>query len=136
METRGVRNNNPLNIRKGNNWQGEHPTKTDTYFEVFARPEYGFRAAFRIMRNGFKANPPRNTIRDIISRWAPPQDNNDTEKYIQFVSHSIDKSQEEVLTYEDETTMCKLAQAMAVMESAKMYDMEIIKRGYQLERER
>ena len=30
---RGIRNNNPLNIRKGNNWQGERHPQTDPAFE-------------------------------------------------------------------------------------------------------
>ena len=30
LEPRGLRNNNPLNIRHGqSNWQGTHPEKTD-----------------------------------------------------------------------------------------------------------
>ena len=35
MVPRGIRNNNPLNIRKGNNWKGERPNQTDKAFEEF-----------------------------------------------------------------------------------------------------
>jgi hypothetical protein len=33
---RGIRNNNPLNIRIGNDWQGERKPNTDGAFEQFA----------------------------------------------------------------------------------------------------
>ena len=46
--TRGLRNNNPLNIRKGNDWQGE--TKgSDPSFETFQSMAYGYRAAIKIL---------------------------------------------------------------------------------------
>ena len=32
---RGIRNNNPLNIRKGCNWKGERHPQTDKAFEEF-----------------------------------------------------------------------------------------------------
>ncbi|HAS8492972.1 TPA: structural protein, partial [Vibrio vulnificus] len=41
---RGIRNNNPLNIRKGNDWQGESILNTDSEFEVFKHHKFGFRA--------------------------------------------------------------------------------------------
>ena len=32
-QARGIRNNNPLNIRVGNDWQGERKPNTDGAFE-------------------------------------------------------------------------------------------------------
>lgn len=29
------------------------------------------------------------TVREIITRWAPPQDNNDTERYIKYVTEVL-----------------------------------------------
>jgi hypothetical protein len=40
---RGIRNNNPLNIRIGNTWLGERPEPTDHDFEEFVSMEYGLR---------------------------------------------------------------------------------------------
>ena len=48
---RGIRNNNPLNIRKGNNWKGERPNQTDKEFEEFESMQMGLRAAFILLRN-------------------------------------------------------------------------------------
>ena len=45
---RGLRNNNPLNIRKGaQRWQGQ--TGNDGAFCIFESMEYGYRAAFRLL---------------------------------------------------------------------------------------
>ena len=69
-EIRGIRNNNPLNIRKGNSWKGERPKQTDDQFEEFVSMEYGLRAGFKLMRNhitGFKGTRPKmNTIQKLI----------------------------------------------------------------------
>lgn len=43
MLPRGIRNNNPLNIKIGNDWKGEVPN-TDGTFEQFESMEYGLRA--------------------------------------------------------------------------------------------
>ena len=46
---RGIRNNNPLNIRKGNTWKGEKSVLTDNAFEEFEYMTYGLRAGFIIL---------------------------------------------------------------------------------------
>lgn len=130
---RGILNHNPLNIRKGNNWQGEDPAGKDKEFECFVNDAYGFRAAFRIIHNGFRAAPRRDTLRKIIERWAPPSDGNDTEKYISIVSQRSGLSPEEKLAYQDIGRMVRLVKAMAFVEVGKEYDERVIISGYQLE---
>ena len=87
--TRGIANNNPLNIREDQytdyDWQGEAAEDWDKSFEEFEHPFYGIRAAARIMRN-YDRNYGLNTIRGIVSRWAPPSDDNPTENYIAYVA--------------------------------------------------
>lgn len=134
MEARGIRNHNPLNIRKGNDWKGEHPTLKDDEFETFINDAYGFRAGFRIIHNGFKATPPRNTIRKIIERWAPESDGNDTERYIQFVSKYTQIPADQKLAYIDSSRLVPIVRAMALMETGKTYSEEIILSGYNLEK--
>lgn len=133
METRAIRNHNPLNIRKGSNWQGEYTPQTDAEFEQFINDAYGFRAAFRIIHNGFKAKPPRDTIRKIISRWAPPADGNDTAAYIAQVAAATGINPDERLTYADNARICSVVAAMAYVESGKNYDSRVVYSGYQLE---
>ena len=52
--TRGIRNNNPLNIKfvKRNKWTGRVPEeqKTDPLFEEFTDMVYGLRAAIVLLR--------------------------------------------------------------------------------------
>ena len=82
---RGIRNNNPLNLRVGNNWKGEVENPSDPTFEQFTEMKWGVRAAFVVLRN-YIVRHKCNTIRKIISRWAPSNENN-TEQYIKTVSY-------------------------------------------------
>lgn len=78
---RGLRNNNPGNIRDNDNWQGEIGIDA-AGFTIFKDCSWGLRAlAIDLstkIRNGY------NTIRKIITRYAPPSEN-DTEAYISSV---------------------------------------------------
>ena len=83
-EPRGIRNNNPGNIRlsAATAWEGQTFHQPDPEFVTFSSPEYGIRAIAKILltyqREGFK------TLGQIIHRWAPPSEN-DTDAYIQAV---------------------------------------------------
>ena len=80
-ESRGIRNNNPLNIRRNpaNQWQGLRPVQADKLFCQFKAMKWGLRAAIRLMENYIRRGA--QTPRQIISRWAPPSENN-TSGYI------------------------------------------------------
>ena len=83
-QPRGIRNNNPLNIRIGNTWLGEVPNPTDSDFEQFVSVVYGLRAAFCILRRYIRRYH-RDTIAKIICAWAPTNENN-TALYISQVA--------------------------------------------------
>ena len=87
--TRGIRNNNPLNIRHSpSRWQGMAVEQTDPSFVQFRSMAYGYRAACKLLQSywqRFRKEGKPFTVRTIISRWAPPEDNNDTESYIRSV---------------------------------------------------
>ena len=85
---RNVRNNNPGNIRisKSNDWDGA-VKGTDTEFETFATPEMGVRAMVKTLHT-YQSRYNDQTVSQIISRWAPPNEN-DTSGYIEFVSKSM-----------------------------------------------
>jgi hypothetical protein len=92
--TRGLRNNNPGNLRRtSDQWQGLAPVQTDPDYFQFVRPEDGIRAMAVTLRN-YRAGG-RNTIRKIITRWAPPTENN-TPAYVTSVSNyaGIDPDQQ------------------------------------------
>lgn len=77
---------NPLNVRysEKNNWLGQ----TGSYkgFCVFKDEFWGIRAAARIVLNYMKRG--KKTVRDIISTYAPPNENN-TDAYIKFVERAV-----------------------------------------------
>ena len=132
--TRGIRNNNPLNIEKGNNWQGERAPQSDRRFEEFVSLEYGLRAGFKILKK-YMARPPRgygqDTLARIISRWAPPSENT-TDQYIDFVSVRSGVSKSERLRWEDKQKLCRIVQAMCIMESNETIPMGRIETAYEL----
>lgn len=72
-----------MNLRysERNNWEGQ--TGQTNGFCVFASVEYGFRAAFITLKNYGRGG--YNTIRKIVTRWAPPSEN-PTQTYIRYVA--------------------------------------------------
>ena len=71
MTARGLRNNNPGNIRINNDlFQGEVRPSEDKSFKQFTTMAYGYRAMFKILSN-FLKNYKLDTIRKMITRWAP-----------------------------------------------------------------
>ena len=87
-KTRGIRNNNPLNIRRSStHWQGARKEQTDKSFVQFETMAYGYRAAWKVLQTYYERFCTQGkpfTVRNIIERWAPPTEN-DTEAYIKSV---------------------------------------------------
>ena len=129
-QPRGIRNNNPLNIRIGNTWLGEVPNPTDSDFEQFVSVVYGLRAAFCILRRYIRRYH-RDTIAKIICAWAPTNENN-TARYISQVAKRVGIDPETIIHYEDEETMLSLVQAMAVMENGQRVSEESLKEAYKI----
>lgn len=127
---RGIRNNNPLNIRIGNTWLGETPNPTDSEFEQFCAVQYGLRAGFVILRRYIRRYG-RNTIAKIINAWAPSSENN-TQAYIDAVCKRTGIPQDTILSYEDEQQMVALVEAMAFVECHQIVDTKIIFQSYQM----
>lgn len=84
--TRGILNHNPSNIRRGDPWQGLSAQQTDTEFCQFKDPTWGVRACARLLIS-YQDKYGIRSITDIISRWAPPNEN-DTSAYIRAVERS------------------------------------------------
>ena len=88
-ETRGIRNNNPFNIKRGSSrWLGKvpHQDNTDDLFEQFTDIDYGLRAGIILLRNYIRQGD--NTYRKIITRFAPSCENN-VDAYLNFVSNKL-----------------------------------------------
>ncbi|WP_087019049.1 virion protein [Thaumasiovibrio subtropicus] len=123
---RGVRNNNPLNIRVGNDWQGEAAISRDNAFETFKSAEYGFRAATKVLRSYNRQGI--STVAGIISRWAPSNENN-TEHYINSVCGWTGFSRGQVIDVYNKEQVAKLLHAMSIMEVGRYYDMDTARAG-------
>ena len=129
---RGMRNNNPLNIRIGNNWLGERSPADcdDPQFEQFISLSYGLRAAFCILRRYIR-HYHRIRVGQIIRSWAPANENA-TEKYVDFVCKKLKCSDDMIILYDDKPTMCALVQAMAQMECGVVLPLAEIEKGYDM----
>ena len=133
--TRGELNCNPLNIRRvaGQHWKGELPSiqggDGGGSFVRFSSIEFGLRAAF-VLLHTYATKYGANCIRDIISRWAPPSENN-TEKYIKNVCLWTGLGGLQRLTEED---WPKLVRAMGRQECGVTLSEEQIQRGFDLYR--
>lgn len=125
---RGIRNNNPLNIRVGNDWQGEVEHQTDGQFEQFKTMSMGVRAGFIILRKYINTYH-LDTIDSIIKRWAPSNEN-DTEAYINSVCKYSGLDRFEVLRFEDSEKMFKLFRAMARVENGEVFSLVYTQIGY------
>ena len=137
--TRGLRNNNPLNIRKvpGTRWQGEVlPLRGSGEgagggsFVRFASMEYGIRAAFCIL-DTYRRKYQDVCVEDIINRWAPPSEN-DTRKYVETVCRLTGFGGKERLV---EDQLPALIYAMAFVECGAHISKETILKGYHLFKE-
>lgn len=85
---RPIRRNNPGNIRYNsrNKWIGQVGSTRDG-FVVFNSPFNGVRAISRLLRN-YQLLYGDLTIRQIITRYAPPREN-DTDAYISFMANRL-----------------------------------------------
>lgn len=97
MLTRGLRNNNPGNIRHGQPWQGLAAAQNDAAFATFLSPEYGIRAMAVTLKT-YANSYGINTVARIIARWAPASENN-TLAYIASVAGSMGVDQDAPLSY-------------------------------------
>lgn len=132
---RGIRNNNPLNIRKGNHWHGERPNQSDPAFEEFVSMGYGLRAAFILLYYYIQGRPPAwvkyNTIDKIIRRWAPESENA-TQHYIDFVAKDTGIDARQVISFNDRKTMVAIVSAMAMVECGVRLDPQVIESAYDM----
>lgn len=131
--SRGIRNNNPGNIRWGDEWQGLVPKvqRTDKSFCQFVKPEYGIRAMIIILRN-YQRKYGLDTVTGIIKRWAPPNENN-TQAYINSVAQATGVNSAQRIDTRDSQFMMKLLQAIIKHENGSQpYGFEMFVRAIEL----
>jgi hypothetical protein len=133
--SRGIRNNNPGNLIYTNiAWQGKVPLSknTDGKFEQFVTIEFGIRAMFKDLVNDI--NKGKNTVRKLISEYAPPNENN-TGQYIKDVCSSIGVTADEKIKSVNAKFLLLLGKAIIKKENgadaSKVTDSQI-KKGLSL----
>lgn len=130
-KTRGYKNNNFGNIRRSKDkWKGLCSEQTDPEFFQFISPAYGYRALLKLLINYNKLYGCK-TIRDYISRWAPPIEN-DTESYIMAVCKMMGVGSAHELNVEDKSEMCKMAASISKVENGIPATMSDIYAGWDL----
>jgi len=133
--SRGLRNNNPGNIRymKKTGWQGKvaDKDKKDKAFEEFTSMAYGYRALIKLLQN-YRRDHNCRTIADFIRRWAPPEDNNHTENYIARVCRDMMTGRDTVPNVNDKHTMCAFAAAISAVENGVPAVMSDVVAGWEL----
>ena len=126
---RGLRNNNPGNIRiNGDLFQGEVRPSKDKSFKQFETMAYGYRAMFVILRNYIR-NYKLDTIRKMISRWAPTNENH-TENYIRVVAERSGIPADETVYPENREIMIRIVAAMSYVENGVEADMPDVITGW------
>lgn len=110
--SRGLRNNNPFNLRRSSNaWQGKIPfaQSTDKDFEQFHEIHWGIRAGLIQIRTDFGRG--LNTVSKFLTKFAPPSENN-TASYIATVAGALGVNKDAVI---DLTRSAHIALAKAIV---------------------
>lgn len=133
---RGIRNNNPGNIERNKTpWRGLCADQSaDTRFCVFDAPEWGIRAMAKILLT-YYTRYGLNTVRGIVSRWAPPSEN-DTDAYVHAVAARLGVRTDERIDVHQRNVMTALIRAITAHENgtayADTYDAATLDKGLSL----
>lgn len=127
---RGIRLNNPGNIRHGDNWRGMAPDQPDESFVYFTDPRFGIRAMVRILRS--YARRGLVTVSDIIQTWAPPIENN-TAAYVASVAGRMGVSPSTPVDLDNPDQVISLLEAIVLHENGQQpYNRATFEQGYEL----
>lgn len=107
----------PIGIRQ-NNWGNLRPPGSATGFQRFDTPEAGIEAMVRQI-DRYRDRHGLNTVQGIVSRWAPPSENNTT-AYVAAVSRALGVTASETIDTTDPDTMRRLVTAMARHENGAL----------------
>ena len=113
--SRGLRNCNPGNIRlSGTKYKGETPS-ADPAFKCFENMTWGYRAMF-VLLHTYRRRYGLSTIRQMISRYAPPSENF-TQGYIDFVARQAGIGPDEPVDTLEGDVMRRIVAAMSKIEN-------------------
>jgi len=130
MNSRGLRNRNPGNIRRSKlRYKGE-VAGNDPLFKTFRSAKWGYRAIFVVLHT-YRVRHGIRTLREMIARWAPPTENR-TENYIRFVSRATGIGPEAEPDTLDAAQMQPLVAALSRMENGTDARTDDLQQGWLL----
>jgi hypothetical protein len=113
---RGIRNNNPGNIRIGKlRWDGQRIVQNDPDFAEFTDALHGLRALMRLLLT-YHLKYGLDTVESLINRFAPPRENA-TDRYIHCVAAALKVKRRDVLAVATAPVLAALARAIAQQEN-------------------
>lgn len=132
MDPRGLRTNNPGNIRHSKvAWQGQAAAQADQDFVTFVSPQYGIRALAKTLLT-YQAGHGLKTIEQIVGRWAPPNEN-DTGAYIRAVASAVGVPPSAAVVVDSVAVMAPLVKAIIAHENGRQpYTDAVIAAGLKL----
>lgn len=103
----------------------------DPAFCVFTAPTYGIRALAKVLVN-YKKIHGLNTVRQIISRYAPPNENQTT-AYVQSVAKQLGVYPDTIIDIEERGVLTVFIKAVIRMENGiQPYSDDTIQQGIEL----
>lgn len=127
----GLKNNNPGHIRLSPiSYMGEVVPSGNVAFKQFKSIDWGYRAIFVVLHT-YKIRYGLDTLEGMIQRYAPPTEN-DTRRYIEFVSYRSGLAKDEKLDTLSAETMKPIVTAISRMENGIEADPREIDKGWEL----
>lgn len=129
--SRGLANCNPGNIRRSKvRYRGEVQPSRDRAFKQFESLAWGYRAIF-VLLDTYRIRHGLDTVRGMISRWAPPCENH-TQTYIRAVAEEVGVADDRPLDTRERGTMLRMAAAISRVENGVRADMTALEQGWEL----
>lgn len=91
---------------------------------------WGYRAMF-VLLHTYRVKHNRRTLREMISRWAPPSENH-TENYIRAVATAANISPDQPLDTKSRETMIPIVSAMSAVENVVAAKLPDVSAGWEL----
>lgn len=128
---RGVRNNNPGNVRDtGDHWEGMVGVDKDGFI-IFSSVVYGLRCLVKVLHKYFERG--ENSLQQIISKYAPKKEN-DTGAYVRYLAGALNVSATAPLdwTTYGQNLVFKIASYEQGGQLTKWWSQDQLAQGYQV----
>lgn len=113
--SRGLRNRNPGNIRRSTTKYKGETTSGDQAFKAFESMAWGYRAMF-VLLDTYKRRHGCDTLRQMITRYAPPVEN-DTDAYVNTVASRSLVAPDSRISTDNKEVMVPVVAAMSYVEN-------------------